>query len=128
MSYRQISNLDEVAFGIWEAPSPNTARLCTVDCRVPFSLDDECEIQFRPAPAEKAARRRASLHSIGVHSCVSQPMDYHARSRRFLVLNVWPDTEPAWLDGEALLAAMRHVDGESGQSRGWLHVERGAQP
>ena len=53
---------------------------------------------------------------------------YHARSRRFLVLDVWPDTEPAWLDGEALLAAMRHVDDESGQSRGWLHVERGAQP
>ena len=51
---------------------------------------------------------------------------YHARSRRFLVLDVWPDTEPAWLDADALVAAMRAVDSESGLPRGWLHVSRGA--
>merc|ERR1712194_438306 len=45
---------------------------------------------------------------------------YHARSRRFLVLDVWPDTEPSWLDADALVAAMRAVDSESGLSRGWL--------
>ena len=50
---------------------------------------------------------------------------YHARSRRFLVLDVWPDTEPSWLDADALVAAMRAVDSESGLPRGWLHVSRG---
>ena len=50
---------------------------------------------------------------------------YHARSRRFLVLDVWPDTEPSWLDADALVAAMRAVDSESGLSRGWLQVSRG---
>mgnify|MGYP006101199851 CR=1 FL=1 len=51
---------------------------------------------------------------------------YHSRSRRFLVLDVWPETEPSWLDADALVAAMRAVDSESGLPRGWLYVSRGA--
>lgn len=47
---------------------------------------------------------------------------YHAPSRRFLVLDVWPDTEPCWLDARRLCAAMRAVDNESGKPRGWVHI------
>ena len=47
---------------------------------------------------------------------------YHASSRRFLVLDVWPDTEPCWLEAGRLCAAMRAVDNESGKPRGWVHI------
>ena len=47
---------------------------------------------------------------------------YHAPSRRFLVLDVWPDTEPCWVDADRLCAAMRAVDNESGLPRGWVHI------
>ena len=41
---------------------------------------------------------------------------------RLLVLDVWPDTEPCWVDAAPLCAAMRAVDAESGRARGWLDV------
>ena len=45
---------------------------------------------------------------------------YHAASKRFLVLDVWPHTGPAWLSADYLWAAMAATDAESGLSRGWL--------
>ena len=48
---------------------------------------------------------------------------YHAPSRRFLVLDVWPDTGPCWLGGARLWAALVSTDAESGNSRGWLEVD-----
>ena len=47
---------------------------------------------------------------------------YHAPSGRFLVLDVWPETRPAWLSGDCLWAAMAATDADSGRSRGWLSV------
>ena len=47
---------------------------------------------------------------------------YHAPSGRFLVLDVWPDTGPCWLNGRFLWAAMASTDPDSGHSRGWVEI------
>ena len=52
---------------------------------------------------------------------------YHARSNRFLVLDVWPQTRPAWLSGDHLWAAMAATDACSGLSRGWVLLAQNAQ-
>ena len=51
---------------------------------------------------------------------VSPLAAYHAPSGRFLVMDVWPQTRPAWLSGECLWAAIAATDAESGRSRGWI--------
>lgn len=53
----------------------------------------------------------------GHHSPVAA---YHAASRRFLVLDCWPHTGPAWLEADALIAATELHDPESSQPRGFL--------
>jgi len=52
---------------------------------------------------------------------------FHAPTRRFLVLDCWPDTAPCWIDSDALITAMRAVDSESGLSRGWLEIDAGSE-
>ena len=47
---------------------------------------------------------------------------YHEGSGRFLVLDVWPDTGPCWIDGDRLWTSLVGEDGESGLSRGWATV------
>ena len=46
----------------------------------------------------------------------------NAPTRRFLVLDTWPDTEPFWCEAESLVRAAATTDGESGRSRGWLSL------
>ena len=53
----------------------------------------------------------------GHHSPVAA---YHAENRRFLVLDCWPQTEPAWLEADALVAAAALHDPESSQPLGLL--------
>lgn len=57
----------------------------------------------------------------GHHSPVAA---YHAESRRFLVLDCWPQTEPAWLEADALVAAAALHDPESSQPRGLLLLRK----
>ena len=52
---------------------------------------------------------------------------FHAPTRRFLVLDTWPDTEPFWCEADSLVRAAAATDGESGRSRGWLTLTLPAQ-
>ena len=47
---------------------------------------------------------------------------YHETSDQFLVLDVWPDTPPAWVKSDLLFKAMSTVDNESGMPRGLLRI------
>jgi hypothetical protein len=47
---------------------------------------------------------------------------YHQGSGRWLVLDVWPETQPCWLSGDLLWAAIASTDSESSLSRGWVSV------
>ena len=50
---------------------------------------------------------------------------HHAESDSFLIMDVWPDTEPTWICWPSLWASLLHQDDKSGQSRGFavLRVE-----
>ena len=58
-----------------------------------------------------------------VHS-LTPVVAHHAESRRFLVLDCWPQTEPAWLEADALVAAAALHDPESSQPRGLLLLRK----
>ncbi|KAL1525947.1 hypothetical protein AB1Y20_020773 [Prymnesium parvum] len=47
---------------------------------------------------------------------------FHPSSDRYLILNVWPHTPPAWYDGSRLWAALLRTDDDSGMPRGWANV------
>lgn len=47
---------------------------------------------------------------------------YDEESDRFLVMDVWPDTPPAWVKTEDLFNAMSSVDSDSHLPRGLLHI------
>lgn len=47
---------------------------------------------------------------------------FHETSRRLLVLDCWPHTEPCWLDHDMVWAAMSAADTSSGLSRGWVVI------
>ena len=80
--------------------------------------------------ALRAAPERAVLVNYHMSTAGQRPYGghvsplgaYHAGSDRFLVLDTWPHTRPAWLSADALWAAMAATDAESGMSRGWLVV------
>ena len=47
---------------------------------------------------------------------------YSVKTDKMLVLDVWPDTQPAWVDTELLFKAMCTVDSASGLPRGLLFI------
>lgn len=47
---------------------------------------------------------------------------YHEERDMFLVMDVWPDTPPAWVFTKDLFNAMSTVDGDSGLPRGLLYL------
>ncbi len=60
--------------------------------------------------------------SLGGH--LSPLTAYSAQADAFLVMDVWPGTEPAWIDTSALWRAVQAVDSDSRRSRGWCVARR----
>lgn len=52
---------------------------------------------------------------------------YHHKQDRFLVLDVWPDTPPAWVKSEDLFKATKDVDKCSGKPRGFCILSLSGQ-
>ena len=51
---------------------------------------------------------------------------FHEESDSFLILDVWPDTAPFWIQWEKLWEAMVHMDTKSGRSRGVVFIDWGS--
>ena len=47
---------------------------------------------------------------------------YNLKTDQILVMDVWPDTQPAWVETDLLFKAMATVDTASGIPRGLLHI------
>jgi len=47
---------------------------------------------------------------------------YDQDSDSFLLMDVWPDTPPAWVKSESLFNAMSTIDNDSNLPRGLLHI------
>ena len=47
---------------------------------------------------------------------------YDGDTDRFLVMDVWPTTPPAWVKTENLFSAMSTIDNDSNLPRGLLHI------
>jgi hypothetical protein len=102
----------------------------------PCFADDEAG----SAPAMRTALRAALRDpaqqvSVNYHMAIAGQHDslgghlspltaYSAQADAFLVMDVWPDTEPAWIDTSALWRAVQAVDSDSRRSRGWCVARR----
>ena len=64
----------------------------------------------------------ASLGYTELHGHFSPLAAYHAESDRFLVMDVWWYTPPAWVETKKLFRAMSTRDDGSHMPRGMLHI------
>lgn len=63
-----------------------------------------------------------SLGYKGLRGHFSPLAAYDSESDMFLVMDVWPETPPAWVKTEQLFNAMSTVDNDAKSPRGLLHI------
>jgi hypothetical protein len=148
-------NEDEAAAAACEPGGPVTRAVLDVDGmtlaqhaqllrRLGLLVHGPCFAQDETggAPAMRAALRAAlrdpsAQISVNYHMTIAGQHDslgghlspltaYSAQADAFLVMDVWPDTEPAWIDTSALWRAVQALDSDSGRSRGWCVARRPA--
>jgi len=56
--------------------------------------------------------------NLGGH--ISPIAAYHPQMDRFLIMDVWPDTESVWATTNDIWNALNTIDPDSGKTRGWI--------